>query len=70
LSFCLFFIFRSKEAGIGSTVLLFIGGVADTGEQFFGSVIDSSKKIFGFWLFLTVMNGTRDSRVVDTGDKT
>jgi hypothetical protein len=55
LNFCLFFIFRCRQADIDSTVLLpvslsttqvkkFIGGVVDIGEQFFGGVVDTGNK--------------------------
>jgi hypothetical protein len=53
LNFCLFYIFRSRQAGTVSTVLLSVsltpakhlfGSVVDTDEQFFGGVVDNGDK--------------------------
>ncbi len=40
LNFCLFFIFKSRQAGI-------FGGVVDTGKKFIGGVVDTVKKFIG-----------------------
>jgi hypothetical protein len=47
LNFCFIFIFRSRQAGIVSTVLSAkkcIDGVIDTAKQFFGGRVDTGDK--------------------------
>jgi hypothetical protein len=49
LNFCLFLIFRRRQAnirfgGVVDTAKKFIGGIFDTGEQFFGGVIDTGDR--------------------------
>jgi hypothetical protein len=61
LKFCLFFIFRCRQAniqdsliaGVADTAEKFISGVVDTGKQFFSGIVDTGDKFLAFWLFLT-----------------
>ncbi len=72
MKFCLFFIFRCRQANIG------ISGVIDTGKQFFSGVVDTGDKFLAFWLFLASINDTGEiflafwlflTGINDTGDK-
>jgi hypothetical protein len=55
LNFCLFYIFRCRQANISSIVdsvndtgEKIIGGIVGTAEQFFGGVIDTGDKFWDF----------------------